>query len=147
MAITEKVLEFPLRRAIDMASSCRESMVTLETITTFDQVILTNWLNTCPEAQNTNIEIDLDLELSEVYFSREDSEMTFEYIQLRDWLISIGCPLSLIWRLERVFVNFDFDYENSGKVCNDARWRCLEPMSARFRRGARALSSQGVSAL
>ena len=101
---------------IDLASSCKESLKTLDSITAFDQVILTNWLQTCPEVENAKIEIDLDLELSEVYFSKEVSELTFEYIQLRDWLISIGCPLSLIWRLERAFVNFDFDYENSGKV-------------------------------
>ena len=95
-------------------SLCQESLEALDSITSFDQVILTNWLSTCPEVGN--IELDLNLELSEVYFSKGDSELTFEYIQLRDWLISIGCPLSLIWRLERAFVNFEFSYGDSGKV-------------------------------
>ena len=97
-------------------SLCQNSIESLNVITTFDQVILTNWLNSCSQIQNANIEIDLEEQLNEVYFSKEDAELTFEYIQLRDWLISIGCPLSLIWRLERVFFNFSFSYGDSGKV-------------------------------
>ena len=97
-------------------SPCQDEIQALNLITTFDQVILTNWLNTCSQIQNANIEIDFNEQLTEVYFSKEDTELTFEYIQLRDWLISIGCPLSLIWRLERVYINFDFSYGDSGKV-------------------------------
>ena len=99
-------------------SPCQDEIQALNLITTFDQVILTNWLNTCSQIQNANIEIDFNEQLTEVYFSKEDTELTFEYIQLRDWLISIGCPLSLIWRLERVYINFDFPYGDSGKVEN-----------------------------
>ena len=28
-----------------------------------------------------------------------ESELTFEFIQLRDWLLFIGCPMSLVYRI------------------------------------------------
>ena len=42
------------------------------------------------------------------YFFKDDSEMTFELIQLRDWLIAIGCPMSLVYRITRFF-HYDFN--------------------------------------
>ena len=35
-----------------------------------------------------------------------ESELTFEFIQLRDWLLFIGCPMSLVYRIQFAF---DFD--------------------------------------
>ena len=37
------------------------------------------------------------------YYFKDDSELSFELIQLRDWLIAIGCPMSLVYRITRFF--------------------------------------------
>ena len=42
------------------------------------------------------------------YYFKDDSEMSFELIQLRDWLIAIGCPMSLVYRITRFF-HYDFN--------------------------------------
>ena len=42
------------------------------------------------------------------YFFKNDSELSFELIQLRDWLIAIGCPMSLVYRITRFFY-YDFN--------------------------------------
>lgn len=41
------------------------------------------------------------------YFFKDDSDLSFELIQLRDWLIAIGCPMSLVYRIARFF-HYDF---------------------------------------
>ena len=42
------------------------------------------------------------------YYFKDDSELSFELIQLRDWLIAIGCPMSLVYRITRFFY-YDFN--------------------------------------
>ena len=42
------------------------------------------------------------------YFFKDDSDLSFELIQLRDWLIAIGCPMSLVYRITRFF-HYDFN--------------------------------------
>ena len=49
--------------------------------------------------------------MSSLYFFRPDYDLTFEFIQLRNWLIDIGCPMSLVYRISRWFYwDFDFDW-------------------------------------
>ena len=49
-----------------------------------------------------------DNDLTIRYFFKDDSDLSFELIQLRDWLIAIGCPMSLVYRIARFF-HYDFN--------------------------------------
>ena len=59
----------------------------------------------------TKFNFDFESIQNEIFYFRPDSELDFEFIQLRDWLIFIGCPMSLVYRISRSFYfGFNFSY-------------------------------------
>merc|ERR1711911_439765 len=62
-----------------------EQLVAYNTIT---GDVLLNWLGQCPQL---SFNYDFEHIQTSLFFFREDIDLTFEFISLRDWLIFIGC--------------------------------------------------------
>ena len=58
-------------------------------------------VDSCPEVSGYE-----DITSAIFEFEIEDSDLTFEFIQFRNWLIWINCPWSLIYRISRSFYYF-----------------------------------------
>ena len=89
---------------------CARMLTDLCDMTSINSASYNQWIGEC-SSLDTSLDSSLDFETIQTYvyeFEYEDSELTFEFIQLRDWLIAIGCPRSLIYRISRVFY-FRFD--------------------------------------
>ena len=83
---------------------CSNSIADLNQIVEFSDSSLAEWSSKC---SSISINFSFTTIEQELYSTVTDEELTFEFITLRDWLIDIGCPQSLIYRITRAFV-FDF---------------------------------------
>ena len=89
---------------------CESSLTSLNSITAFNQEILSGWLSGC---DSIDISLDLNFVLDRIYFFIDIEQLDFEFITLRRWLINIGCPMSLIWRISRSFYyRFNYSYSS-----------------------------------
>ena len=69
----------------------------LDLIDNIDQATLDTWAGECQAVENALV--PMETMLQDVYFFKPDTELTLEFIQIRDWLIEIGCPMSLVYRI------------------------------------------------
>ena len=87
---------------------CPNSLLDLSEITFFNNDVINAWAAGCDKFDLT---IDWNGIQQSLYMFTADSNLTFEFIQLRRWLIDIGCPMSLIYRVTRNFyLNFDVSF-------------------------------------
>ena len=83
---------------------CEKSLNALNEITAFSRDIFIGWQDEC---ESITTGINWDVAINQIYFFKSNEELTFEFIQLRDWLIWIGCPMSLVWRISAKFHLFE----------------------------------------
>ena len=91
-------------------SVCNGLIDSLIAIRSFSDYELTSWKQSCP---SITFDWDYTSLVSSVYYFRSDAEFTFEFIQIRDWLIFIDCPMSLVYRVSRLFY-YEYDFYGGG---------------------------------
>ena len=98
---------------------CGDSLLALNGITSFNQAVIDNWLAGC---SSISFSFDWPAVQNKLYFFISDDDLTFEFITLRNWLIDIGCPMSLIWRISRAFhFRWNFDINSVGDYLFEVR--------------------------
>ena len=94
-------------RGQDICPGARSSLLN---IGYFTGNVLANWRRSCDGSLIVGWE-DYDSLTMNVYQFLDDGELNFEFIQLRNWLVDIGCPMSLVFRISRWFYrDFTFDW-------------------------------------